>query len=284
MEEIRFRPGLSHGLNEAYLEEFTQMARMRRALPVQVLQGNVLQAISVAKENNLGTVSLYRNMDGEVSRGIVIHDSKVDMEKLPVNLPSGMVAAEAVRDAIRARTGPDDLKHFRVWGGIDPQGRSGDRFIADIIIRFGANSVTIDMIPLRRTTYEFWSERPGLFEAVHGTAMPPLAEVKHKAARRPGQKHAYLSTFGIDDDEGQDRLYRVLTLMDGLPLQVDGSKREFVNEAIARINRISAGVEQAYQPAPLAELGQAADPDMGGADEADAPDEDFEMDDVRWEG
>lgn len=287
MEEIRFRPGLSQGLNEAYLEEFTQMARMRRALPVQVLQGNVLQAINVAKENNLGTVSLYRNMEGEVSRGIVIHDSKVDMEKLPVNLPSGLVAAEAVRDAIRARTGPDDLKHFRIWGGVDPQGRPGDRFIADIIIKFGANTVTIDMIPLRRTTYEFWSEREGLFEAVHGTALPPMAEVKQKAVRRPGQKHAYLSTFRIDDEEGQDRLYRVLTLLAGLPLQVDGSKREFVNEAIARINRIAAGVEQAYQPAPLAVA--EAEPDQGEADqtgpaEVPDPDEDFEMDDVRWEG
>jgi hypothetical protein len=290
METIRFRPGLSQGVNEAYLDEFTQMARMRRALPVQVLQGNVLQAINVAKENNLGTVSLYRNMEGEVSRGIVIHDNKVDLSTLPVNLPSGLVAAEAVRDAVRAQNGPDDLKHFRIWGGIDPEGRPGDRFIADIIIKFGANTVTIDMIPLRRTTFEFWSERPGLFEAVHGAPLPPRAEVRDKAVRRPGQKHAYLSTFPIDTEEGQDRLYRVLTLLDGLPMQVDGSRREFVNEAIARINRIAAGVEQAYQPA------RAPDPDQNpeenperGDEQGDEPegdndrDGDFEMENVRWE-
>jgi hypothetical protein len=200
------------------------------------------------------------------------------------------VAAEAVRDAVRAQNGPDDLKHFRIWGGIDPEGRPGDRFIADIIIKFGANTVTIDMIPLRRTTFEFWSERPGLFEAVHGAPLPPRAEVRDKAVRRPGQKHAYLSTFPIDTEEGQDRLYRVLTLLDGLPMQVDGSRREFVNEAIARINRIAAGVEQAYQPA------RAPDPDQNPEENPERDDEqgdepegdndrdgDFEMENVRWE-
>lgn len=277
MEEVRFRPGLSQGVNEAYLEEFTQMARMRRALPVQVLQGNILQAINVAKENNLGTVSLYRNKEGEVSRGIVIHDSKVDMEKLPVNLPSGLVAAEAVRDAYLGRTGPDDSQYFRIWGAIDPAGRAGDPFEADIILKVGTRNVTIDMIPLRKSTYEFWAERPGLYEAVHGAALPPEREVPARAIRRPGQKHAHLSSFPIDTEEGMGRLYRVLTLFDGLPLQIDGSKRGVVNEAIARINRIAVGVEQAYQPGPTT----VADPAR--PEPVPFPEEgDFDMNTVQW--
>jgi hypothetical protein len=73
-------------------------------------------------------------------------------------------------------------------------------------------------------------------------------------------------------------------------MQVDGSRREFVNEAIARINRIAAGVEQAYQPA------RAPDPDQNpeenperGDEQGDEPegdndrDGDFEMENVRWE-
>ena len=97
-----------------------------------------------------------------------------------------------------------------------------------------------------------------------------------RAIRRPGQKHAHLSTFPINTEEGMDRLYTVLSLLDGLPLQIDGSKRGFVNEAIARINRISAGVEQAYQPAPLAAPAEAAGPDP-------FPEEgELDMDNVEW--
>jgi hypothetical protein len=278
METVRFRPGLSQGINESYLEEFTQMARLRRALPVQVLQGNILQAINVAKENNLGTVSLYRNKEGEVSRGIVIHDSKVDLSSLPVNLPSGQVAAEAVRDAIRAQLAQDDNQGFRVWGGIDPQGRAGDPSIADIILRIGAKTVTIDMLPLRQSTYAFWSERPGLFEAVHAAPLPPYQAVPARAMRNPGKNHKYLSRFHIDTDEGQDRLYRVLTLMDGLPMQISGPKREFVNEAVARMNRIRDGIEMARPVDAIAE--PEAAPDAGIADPEGA---DFDMDNVRWE-
>ncbi|PTX52422.1 NTP hydrolase family protein [Gemmobacter caeni] len=281
METIRFRPGLSQGVNEDYLAEFTQMARLRRALPVQVLQGNVLQAINVAKENNLGTVSLYRNMEGEVSRGIVIHDSKVDLGKLPVNLPSGLVAAEAVRDLIRDQLARDGSKGFRVWGGIDPEGRAGEPMVADIIIRVGAKTVAIDMIPLRQSTYEFWSERPGLHEAVHGQPLPAFRDTPRRALRNPGKDHKYMAKFSIETEEGQDRLYRILSLLDGLPLQIDGQKREFVNEAIARINRIAAGVERAYQPGGTDPTAEGQEPEM------DAPepekDPDFEMDDVRWE-
>jgi len=282
METIRFRPGLSQGVNEDYLTEFTQMARLRRALPVQVLQGNVLQAINVAKENNLGTVSLYRNMEGEVSRGIVIHDSKVDLGKLPVNLPSGLVAAEAVRDAIRHQLGRSGPQGFRVWGNIDPDGRAGEPMVADIILRIGAKTVTIDMIPIRQSSYDFWSDRPGLYESVHGEPLPDFGDVPRRALRNPGKDHKYLSRFSVETDEGQDRLYRILTLLGGLPMQIDGDKREFVNEAVARINRIAAGVERAYQPGG-AEVGDDLDPDEEviplQVDEADG---DFEMEDVRW--
>lgn len=276
METVRFRPGLSQGVNEAYLEEFTQMARLRRSLPVQVLQGNILQAINVAKENNLGTVSLYRNKDGEVSRGIVVHDSKVDMSTLPVNLPSGQVAAEAVRDAIRAQVGEDGTKLFRVWGGIDPAGRAGDPAVADIILRFGTRTATIDMIPLRQSTYAFWEERPGLYEEVHGAPLPPFREVPTRAARTPGKNHKYLSRFRIDTEEGQDRVYRVLTLLDGLPLQISGEKREFVNEAVARLNRLKVGSGEPQTPTTPDEAREAPVTSDAGADE-------FELDDVRWE-
>lgn len=279
METIRFRPGLSQGVNEAYLEEFTQMARMRRSLPVQVLQGNILQAINVAKENNLGTVSLYRNRDGEVSRGIVIHDSKIDLNELPVNLPSGQVAAEAVHDALRDQLGKDKNKLFRVWGGIDPAGRAGEPAVADIILRIGAKTVTIDMIPLRQSTYAFWAERPGLYEAVHDAPLPPYSEVPARAIRNPGRNHKYLSRFNIETEEGQDRIYRVLTLLDGLPMQIGGEKRDFVNEAVARLNRIRNGVEA---PEGTDEAQDAPSDPLAHVSDEDVPDED-DFDNVAWE-
>lgn len=94
--------------------------------------------------------------------------------------------------------------------------------------------------------------------------------------RNPGKNHKYLSKFHIDTDEGQDRLYRILTLLDGLPMQVSGSKREFVNEAVARLNRLRNGVEsgtQAAAPPGTAPAGPDLDP--GG--------QDFDMENVRWE-
>ena len=279
METIRFRPGLSQGINETYLEEFTQMARMQRSLPVQVLQGNILQAINVAKENNLGTVSLYRNKDGEVSRGIVIHDSKIDLSELPVNLPSGQVAAEAVRDAIRDQLGKDKNKLFRVWGGIDPAGRAGEPAVADIILRVGATTVTIDMIPLRQSTYAFWAERPGLYEAVHDAPLPPYSAVPARAMRNPGKNHKYLSRVNIETEEGQDRIYRVLTLLDGLPMQIGGEKRDFVNEAVARLNRLRNGVEASEGADEVPDA--PSDPVAHVSDE-DVPDED-DFDNVAWE-
>ena len=75
---------------------------------------------------------------------------------------------------------------------------------------------------------------------------------------------------GILDEKLDDFNRRVFSL------QIDGSKRGFVNEAIARINRIAAGVEQAYQPAPLAAPVEAAGPDP-------FPEEgELDMDNVEW--
>lgn len=287
MDEIRFQPGLSEGIRESFLENFEQMSNLRRQLPVQILQGNVLQAITVAKENNLGTVSLYRNMEGEVSRGIVIHDSKIDMERLPVNLPSGRVAAEAVNDAITTQQQNDQGYGMRIWGGANPNGRAGERNDADIIIRVGSATVTIDMIPLRASTLDFFEDRPGLYEAVHGKSLDE-ANVPTRAFRTPGTNHKYLSKFRIDDEAGQERLYRILTLLDGLPLQIDGSQRDHVNVAIARLNRISVGVENAYR-SPADAGADATDDNEAPRERAAAPEVElddeggFDFDNVNWE-
>lgn len=288
MDEIRFQPGLSEGIRQSFLEEFEQMAKLRRQLPVQVLQGNVLQAITVAKENNLGTVSLYRNMEGEVSRGIVVHDSKIDMEKLPVNLPSGRVAAEAVHDAMNTPGRQDQMHGFRIWGGTNPKGRSGDRRDADIIIRLGSKTATVDMVPLRMSTLDFYEDRPGLYEAVHNKSLDD-ADVPRRAFRTPGTNHKHLSKFRIDDEAGQDRLYRLLTLLDGLPLQVDGSQREHVNTAVTRLNRISAGLEtdhraQEGDPVNRVETSDAHAPDRDDDGPAEIDDDGgFDLTGVNWE-
>jgi hypothetical protein len=239
MVDIIFRPGISDGFNEAYLREFSDAAQLRQMLPVQILGGNILQAITVANEHDLGTISLYRDNAGQVHRGILVHDSKVDMTRLPVPLGSGTIAAEVATHFCRS-TGEyrrqDSSTMMRIWGSMDPEAKgAGARDKADIIIRMTGNTVNIDMQPLRIANVQFYLQRPGLYEAVHGTEFP--TEIPLRAWRRPGTKHKYLATFEVDTPEGRDRLYDVLERLTDVPMMTDGVHRDLVNERLELINR-----------------------------------------------
>lgn len=239
MEDIIFRPGISDGFNEAYLREFSEAAQLRRMLPVQILGGNILLAITVANQHDLGTISLYRDSDGQVHRGILVHDSKIDMNRLPVPLQSALVAAEVATqftresgDHVRA----DSSTLMRIWGSMEEGAKDpGARDLADIIIRVTGNSASIDMQPLRLANLDFYQEREGLYEAIHGKPMPD--RIPERAFRKAGTNHKYLSTFQLDTPEARDRLYTILELLNGVPMMTDGIHRDLVNETLEMINR-----------------------------------------------
>jgi len=239
MEDIRFRPGISDGFNDAYLREFSEAAQLRQLMPVQILGGNILQAITTANQHDLGTISLYRDAQGQVNRGILVHDTKIDMTMLPVPLPNATVAAEVVTQFARAtgdyRRG-DASSYMRIWGSMDPDAKGpGPRDLADMIIRMTSRTVKIDMQPLRTSNREFYLSRPGFYEAVHGKPMPET--IPDRAFRKPGTNHKYLAEFRVDTPEGRDRLYRVMQHLEGVPMMTDGAHRDLVNETMELINR-----------------------------------------------
>lgn len=235
MENIWFRPGLSDGFNEAYLRDFSEAAQLRQQMPVQILGGNILQAISTAKEHNLGTISLYRDAQGQVHRGIVVHDHKIDMTTLPVPIGSEIIAAEVATQF--ARTADNrDLQMMRIWGAMDDKAKGpGLRDLADIIIRLTPTTAKFDLQPLRRSNAEFYLSRPGFYEAMHGKPMPDT--IPSRAFRKPGSKHKYLANFRIDRPEGRDRLHRVMSYLKDVPMMTDGPHRTLVNETMEQINR-----------------------------------------------
>lgn len=235
-ERIMFRPGLSEGINESFLEDFTQMANVNRSLPVQILQGNILEAIKVAETNNLGGVSLYRTEDMQVNRGIVVHEAKTSLEHLPVNIPSGEVLAEAIAESLKD---PDRKGDFRIWGAATETRPVGTRSSADNIVRVLKKNVVFDLIPFRKTNHRFYAERPGLYEILHQEPLPSKDEAPEYAYRR-GKNNKYMVTIPIE--EGMGRIYEALKRLDGLPMQIDSSQRKYVNEAVNRLMRIREGM------------------------------------------
>ena len=91
--KIRILPGLDLGHNETHLRTFSQQSDRERKYPVQVLSGNLLEAISIARSHRLGTMSLFRSAAGQVQRGIVITGSNVRLEFLPAAIPSAQAAS-----------------------------------------------------------------------------------------------------------------------------------------------------------------------------------------------
>lgn len=247
-EAIRFGPGISEGFDEAYMREFSRAAKLRRLMPVQILGGNILQAITIANRNGLGTVSLYRDAGGVVHRGIVVHDSRIDMRMLPVPLPDAELAAEAAARFVDE--GGEAPSRMVIWGSMDPDSREpGPRNLADIIVRLTSRTAKIDMKPLRTSTREFYLARPGLHEALHGEPMPET--VPDRAFRRPGTNHKHLVEFSVDSPEGRERLRTILLRMRGVPMMTDGVHRDLVNGIVEEFNL--AGT-------PLAENKSASSP------------------------
>lgn len=271
-DELRFRPGLSEGMDAEFLQDFSRMSNLRKRLPVQILQGNVLQAMKVAREHRLGTVSLYRDEQGHVHRGIVVHSNRMDLEKdLPVVIPNGRALAESVAEFVsRARQAPAEAGPraglipgglMKIWGSMDPEAENaGLRDAGDVMISVTGHSVKIDMIPLRASSHHFYAARPGLYEALHDKPLPSYEDTPVNIFRRAGTNHKYLVRLDLNGEDADRRLYRILTLFDRMPLQTDGRHRALVAEAVARLDRIDAGRAE-----PHPRVGQD-----GPADEADA--------------
>ena len=297
-ESIFFRPGISETFDPAYLEQFDRDGMMARRLPVQVLTGNILQAITEAKRHDLGSVSLYRDETGQVHRGIVVAKSKVNMEALPVNLSGGRMMAEAAMRFVETRRAEgveaDVTRYMRMWGNITGKGGVGERSDAEMIVSVTPNSFRLDMLPMKKATYTFYAERPGLYELMYRKPLPPKSEAPVRAWRKIGSNAAHVVKIKFDSDADLARMYAILELIDR-PALTDGSHREMVNALIndleglgrgrGRINDLVMsqldGIRGAVQ-APEGELDREnAAAEMPEEVEDDLPQPDF--DNIDWE-
>lgn len=235
---IRFNPGIADGFNESYLREFSVAAEMRRMQPVQILSGNILQAITVANQHKLGTVSLFRTPEGAIHRGVVVSDQKIDMTKLPVPLTSHIVTAETAAAFCRQvgdYSSKDASTFMRIWGSMEADATDpGARDLADFIVRLTGRKAVVDIAPLRKANADFYQAREGLYEALWEKPFP--GKIPDKAWRRIGTKHKYLIEIDLTEAAGRNRLYTIFELMGDIPMATDGLHRDIVNETVQEIN------------------------------------------------
>ena len=245
MDRILFRPGISETFDESYLEEFSRDALMARRLPVQILSGNILQAINEAARNDLGTISLYRDAENHVHRGIVVAKSKVDLEKIPAPVPSGTVFAEMAHRFLAMAEPPHGM--LRLLGQVQESRPIGDSVTAELIGSLTQRSFSLDLTPLRKATYEFYAERPGLFEALYDRPMPSYAEAPDRANYQPmARTSIYRHQFDVTTEEGRARAMHVMSLLGDGKMVTSGLWRGLVNEVINDIERITATASRRF--------------------------------------
>lgn len=237
MESIRFNVGLSEGINEHFLSSFDEQALMTRQVPVQILTGNILSAMREGRHHSLGTIQLYEDTKGMVHRGVVVSRNKIDLSKLPVTLPSGLIAVEAAHRFIQDRT--IEMNSFKIYlsmeAGRTPQ-REQDE---DGIISITRSSITIDFIALRKSNYDFFVARPGLYEAIMEKPLPAEDQVRARMGRNMNHKPI---KFRTDTEEGMARMNRFLSLLGDADMVTNGFMRPIINEVELTVNRVREGV------------------------------------------
>jgi len=259
---VRFMTGLSEGPNERFMREFDQSAMLTRQLPVQILSGNIISAIQEARQHDLGSISLYRDGEGTVHRGIVVSRGKVNLEFLPVTVPKDdSILAELLRYRIE-RKNEFGKGQLRIYGSMDPSRKAERDVNEDFIIKVGSKRAELDFIQLRKSNYDFFAGRPGLHEALHGAPLPPRSEVRSRMARPSGHR---ILALDMESPEQRERLFRIGALIGEAPMVANSAARKPLNELSAIIQRLREGGtiparEAASGEAPEAETAETAVP------------------------
>jgi hypothetical protein len=235
-EKIRFGVGISEAFNDAYLEEFTREAMIAKRMPAQILHGNTLDAITTARNNKLGTISLYRDHRGVVHRGIVVTDSQKDMSLLPVRLNNAAIASEMAYRFLRQEIG-ENLKVMTFYGHLDPEKEITGRNESSLIVRITQSQAIFDIDPIKRGNYDDYAARPGLYEALHENPMPARGDVPSNAHRR-GIDHKYLVKIPRDSEENLERITQAIRSLGVCGLAMDGKFRQDVLRVTTEYNRM----------------------------------------------
>lgn len=277
MDALRFGMGISDGASPSFLEEYDRASMVTRRLPVQILHGNILEAISTSATHDLGSVSLYRDSEGRIHRGIVVQKMKINMEHLPVEVHSARFAAELTyryledrmeRDLLIDRT-TNRKTAFSMWGMMQDKTTPGTMGEADIRVTMGSRFANFDLVPLRKGNRDWFAERPGLYEALYEGVLPEKKDIRTRGLRGDNNKHAGFVRIDLSTPEGRERVVHIVSLMEDAGLMVAGRLRAAVNEVTNDMERMMnapvrtyTGVEEAVvleeTPAPAADATPAA--------------------------
>jgi hypothetical protein len=209
-ETVRFRPGFSVGASEQELLRFDEDGVVHRQMPVQILTGNNLSAISTSDRIRMGSMSLYRTRDGEVMRGVVIPSHKFDVSMLPVHIPDVTTAV--------------NLLVSKQGEGVGIWDMGSDRLDVDLAIASKQGVITIVASPYNNSHADFWKGKNDLYRLITGEDIP---RVPSKGISRKLRQQIPIAA------ENLDGLVRALQ-RSGLRFMSDCLTRAAVNELQGR--------------------------------------------------
>ena len=134
-ERLRFLSGLEFGRNDRHLRTFNQQITVERRYPVQILNGNLLEAIAVARRHRLGSMSVYREATGQLQRGIVITRKNVNFNYVPMAVPSVQIVT-AILELLNRGELENNITICCTEAGREDARR---RWLFDIILRTAAD-------------------------------------------------------------------------------------------------------------------------------------------------
>lgn len=234
--------------------EFDRMVDQVRAMPVQVLTGNVLEANHVARNNKLGAMVLFQDQDGVTHRGIAVNPNKVNLEYLPIP-----VSARCIVDGYRSGRFEEGLY------GWMPGEKDSETIVN---LNYFAEKGRIDRKvffrapPFNLRWREFWQSDPRMGEIYRLVSGKDLPADPVQGARSIVKCEMELL------DPRLDRLAMLIDRCEPIRLQCSGRAREWVNGWLART---AAGADYAEPAAAAAGMNDGGVPEVNAPAGADMP-------------
>ena len=232
VDDLVISDGVSKAPDIDILNRFNEEAEGTWKRPVQILDGNLLSALEIARRNKLGKPVLYRLRDDtgneRIERGIVVMNHKIDLDYLPRQVADKDLFAHLMNGHLnRCKNEDKNERRFsddvlRLWASDKP-----DKMMkyseSSHFIRVFPDSVKIDIPKPSKGSWDFYNERPGLHDALYGTPLPDKGGMK-KSGNRRSKSDDHGLVIMIDSKESVERIEKVFGL---LIAQTDGSALSF---------------------------------------------------------
>ncbi len=236
---IRFATGLDIGDNPRHLEDFVRQSDSERSTPVQILTGNLLEAIELARTNRLGSMSLYRDTRGKIHRGVVVRKKNIDVRILPTTIPTTETAKSLVSLLARDLLMVDDRRADRLvfWAGErhnpeiylcfarDREAPESGALVVELTLPYARYASGRHRDPARRQLVGYYADKPAMHELMWVTHYEP-------------HKHGFaLRRYRFPRD--MEVLGKFFDCLQGIRLMADSAFRDSVNRVAAELEDAS---------------------------------------------